>query len=75
MIMSAKNYSKKKQKRTDRSLGQMVKAKLYIQNHTEKHTLTHSQKEKKEKNFIYIYILKKRATKSINLPVVIRCKY
>ena len=49
----------------DRTLGQMVKAKLYRQNHTKKHTHTHSQKEKKE---IYIYILKKRkrATKSIN---------
>ena len=34
-------------------LGQMVKAKLYIQNHVKKHTHTHSQKEKKEKN-IYI---------------------
>ena len=32
----------------------MVKAKLYRQNHTEKHTDTHSQKDKKEKH-IYIY--------------------
>ena len=32
---------------------QMVKAKLYRQNHTKKHSHTHSQKEKKEKN-IYI---------------------
>ena len=31
----------------------MVKAKLYRQNHTKKHTHLHSQKEKKEKN-IYI---------------------
>ena len=30
----------------------MVKAKLYRQNHTKKHTHTHSQKVKKEK---YIY--------------------
>ena len=37
----------------DRTLGQMVKAKLYRQNHTKKHTHTHSQKEKKGKN-IYI---------------------
>ena len=43
----------KKKKRTDRTLGQMVKAKLYRQNHTKKHTHLHSQKEKKEKN-IYI---------------------
>ena len=32
----------------------MVKAKLYRQNHTKKHTHIHSQKEKKE---IYIYIV------------------
>ena len=53
MITSAKNYTKK-QKRTDRTLGQMVKAKLYRQNHTKKHVHTHSQKEKKKKN-IYIF--------------------
>ena len=59
MITSTKNYTKKKQpknknkKRTDRTLGQMVKAKLYRQNHTKKHTHTHSEKEKKEK-IIYI---------------------
>ena len=45
----------------------MVKAKLYRQNLTQKHTDTHSQKEEKEKN-IYLYIKKrrKRATKSVN---------
>ena len=52
MIRSAKNYTKKK--KPVRTLGQMVKAKLYRQNHTRKHTDTHSQKEKKEKN-IYIF--------------------
>ena len=31
----------------DRTLGQMVKAKLYRQNLTQKHTHTHSQKEEK----------------------------
>ena len=36
-------------KRTDRTLGQMVKAKLYRQNLTQKHTHTHSQKEEKWK--------------------------
>ena len=61
MITSTKNYTKIKQKTnkknwTDRTLGQMVKAKLYRQNHTKKHTHTHSQKEKKEN----IYIYKKR---------------
>ena len=51
MIASTKNYTKKKG--TDRTLGQMVKAKLYRQNHTKKHTHTHSQNEKKEKIYIY----------------------
>ena len=60
MITSAKNYTKKK-KLTDRTLGQMVKAKLYRQNHTKKYTHTQSQKEKKEK---YIYICKKKMDKS-----------
>ena len=70
MITSARNYTKKKQKtkkRTDRTLGQMVKAKLYKQNHTKKHTHMHSQKEKKGKKYICIYKIKrKRATQSIN---------
>ena len=43
----------------------MVKAKLYRQNHTKKNTPTHSQKEKQEKK-IYIYIKRKKASKSIN---------
>ena len=46
MITSTKNYIKKKS--TDRTLGQMVKAKLYRQNHTKTHTHIHSQKEKKK---------------------------
>ena len=50
-VTSTKNYTKKKG--TDRTLGQMVKAKLYRQNHTKKHTHTHSQNEKKEKIYIY----------------------
>ena len=73
MITSAKNYTKnkktenKQKKQTDRTLGQMVKAKLYRQNYTKKHTHTHSQKGKKEKIYIHIYKTKrKRATKSIN---------
>ena len=52
MITSVKNYTKTKQtkkKQTDKTLGQMVKAKLYRQNHTKKHTHTHSQKQKKGK--------------------------
>ena len=58
MITSAKKYTKKtktktkKKKRTDRTLGQMVKAKLCRQNHTQKHTHTHSQNEKKGKIYI-----------------------
>ena len=58
MITSTKNYTKTNKQtnknRTDRTLGQKVKAKLYRQNHT-KYTHTHSQKEKKDK-YIYIYI-------------------
>ena len=53
----AKNYTKKT-KKTDTTLGQIVKAKLYRQNHTQKHTHTHSDKEKKEK-YIYISLLPK----------------
>ena len=58
MITSTKNYTKKRKKRTERTLGQMVKAKLYRQNHTQKHTHTHSQKEKKGKK-VYISLLPK----------------
>ena len=61
MITSAKNYTKKTQRnkknpQTDRTLGQMVEAKLYRQKHTEKHTHTCSSKEKKENIYIYVYI-------------------
>ena len=43
-----KNFKvKRKEEWTDRILGQMVKAKLYRQNLTQKHTHTHSQKEEK----------------------------
>ena len=68
MITSAKTIVKqtnKQKKRTDRTLGQMVKAKLYRQNHTKKPTDTYSQKEKKGKN-IYMEKKRKRAAKSIN---------
>ena len=68
MITSAKNYTKNRTKtQTDRTLGEMVKAKLYRQNHTRKPTLTHSQKEKKEK--IYIYFKKKEKSNQINKPI------
>ena len=60
MIASTKNYAKTKQNKTPknkkcivRTVGQMVKSKLYRQNHTKNHTHAHSQKEKKDK---YIYI-------------------
>ena len=48
----------------------MVKAKLYRQNHTKKHTHTHSQK--REKGNIY---KRKRANKQINPPMIISTKY
>ena len=38
----------------ERTLGQMVKAKLYRQNLTQKHTHTHSQKEEKGEKIIYL---------------------
>ena len=55
MVTSAKNYTKKNKnkKRTDRTLGQMVKAKLYRQKpHTEAYTYTLTKREKGKK---YIY--------------------
>ena len=48
-----KKKTTKKKYLTNRTLGQMVKAKLYRQNHTEKHTHTYLQKEEKQKS-IYI---------------------
>ena len=54
MITSIKNYTKKNE-RTDRTLGEMVNAKLHRQNYTKKHTHIHSQKRKRKK-YIYIYI-------------------
>ena len=61
-----KRWKLSKNNPTDRTLGQIVKAKLYRQNHTKKHTYTHSQKEKKEKIYLYFKKKRKRATKSIN---------
>ena len=54
----------------DRTLRQMVKAKLNTQNHTKKHTHTHSQKEKKENNmYIYIYFYKKEESNQISKQI------
>ena len=73
MITSAKNYTKKTNKqRTDGILGQMIKAKLYRQNHTKKHTHTHSQKEGKKKEiymYIYIKFKKKEECSQINKQI------
>ena len=59
MIASAKNYTKKQNKTKkwmDRTVGQMVKAKLYRQNHTRKHIYIHTHKKRKRKNiFISIF--------------------
>ena len=47
-MISTENYTKKEtNKKPDRTLGQMVKGKLYRQNHTQKHTHTHSQRREK----------------------------
>ena len=57
MITSTNMYTKKKKTQTDRTLGQMVKAKLYQQNHTETYTYTLTKREKgKQTNKKYIYI-------------------
>ena len=70
MITSGKNYTKKTpKKRTDRILGQMVKAKLHRQNYTQKYTHTHSQKEKKEKIYIFIHIFKKGREQPNHYPI------
>ena len=53
------SIDKKNKKQTDRTLGQLVKARLYRQNHTKNHTHTHSQKEKKEKKKVCISLLPK----------------
>ena len=54
MLKTVLKNKRKKKKWTDRTRGQMVKSKLYRQNHTKRYTHTHSQKEKKGK---YIYIV------------------
>ena len=57
MITSAKNYPKKQQQKnpTDRTLGQMIKAKLYRQKpHKEAYTYTLTKREKEKKIYIYI---------------------
>ena len=66
MITRAKHYTKRKKKWTARTLGQMVKVKLYREIHRKKHTHTHSQKEKKIYIYTFIHKRRKRATKSIN---------
>ena len=59
MITSAKNYTKQnktKQKWSYRTLGQMIKAKLYRQkSHNEAYTYTLTKREKGKKVHIYIY--------------------
>ena len=60
-LKSILKTKKKKKNQTDRTLGQMIKAKLYRQNHTQNHIHTHSQKKKKGNN-IYILLLPKSAS-------------
>ena len=71
MITSAKSILKKNKtkKQRDRTLGQMVKAKLNRQNHTKKFTHTHSQKEKKENIYIYFFLKKKEESNQINKQI------
>ena len=77
MITRAKNYTKKrKKKKTNRTLGQMVKAKLCRLNHTQKHAHTHSQKRKRKQ--IYISLLPKSTVSiwddSLSIQVFHRCR-
>ena len=60
----------------------MVKAKLYRQNHTQKHSHIHSEKEKKGKKkkiYIYISLLPKSTSliwdDSFSIQVFHRCRY
>ena len=53
-VLGKKNFLRnKKQTRMDLTLGLMVKAKLYRQNLTQKHTHIHSQKKGKGEKLIY----------------------
>ena len=77
MTTRAKNYIKKK--RTDRTLGQMLKAKLYGQkSHKEAYTYTLTKREK-GKIYIYLYIFLKggreQPNQQTNLPMIINSKY
>ena len=81
MITSIKTILKKKtnkteRKRTDRTLGQMVKAKLYRQNHTQTYTYTCTKREKGNK--IYISLLPKSTSSicddSLSIQVFHRCR-
>ena len=80
MITSAKYHTKKKNqtnknKRTERTLGQMEKQ-SYTDKISQRNIHTH-KKRKRKKIYVSIYKKKrKRATKSIkNLPVIINYKY
>ena len=53
MITSAKNYTKKTKKRSDRSLGQMVKQTYTDKSHKEAYTYTLTRREKGKNIFIY----------------------
>ena len=61
---------KEKKERADRTLGQMVKAKLYRQvTQRSTHIHTHKKRKRKKNIYIYLYIMKKkrkRTTESIN---------
>ena len=55
MITSTKNFTKRKKKRTDRTLGQMVKQ-SYTDIITQRSIHIHTHKRRKGKKKIYIYI-------------------
>ena len=75
MIISAKNYTKKTKKRTERTLGQMVKAKLYRQNHKKKHSHTHKKRKRKKNIYLYIKKEESKLDQYTNLLMIINSKY
>ena len=78
MLKTILKTNKQTKERTDRTLGQMVKAKLYRQNHPQKHTHTHSQKEKKGKKKNILLLPKFTFSiqdDSLSIQVFHRCRY
>ena len=70
MLKIKLKLKKRKNKWSDRTLGQIVKAKLYRQNHRKEHTHTHSQ-TKYTKKHTHIYTITKRDIGNIYIYIYI----